>query len=92
MSWGNPLGFSSGPTPFEMANTSGVGEDCFEMRLRPSPTSEHPNRARVSFPCGRAILNDADAARTYLTTEQSSTIYAAAAYYLGWLQGKGAGE
>lgn len=88
MGWGAPLGFSSGKTPFEMANTAIVGDTHFFMKLRALPSDEHPHRARVTFPCGRATFDSEADARAYLTSEQSDTVYAAAGMYLGWLQGR----
>lgn len=88
MGWGAPLGFSSGKSPFEMANTSPIGTHGFEIRLRPMPTSDEPNRARVTFPTGHATFDSKDHAMNWLTTEQSECIYAAAGFYLGWLVGR----
>lgn len=88
MGWGAPLGFSSGKSPFELANSSPIGTPGFEIRLRAMPTEDAPDRAKVTFPTGHAIFDSAEHARTWLTTEQSDGIYAAAAMYLGWLAGK----
>lgn len=88
MSWGAPLGFSSGKSPLEMANTASAGDPEFELHYKALPTEEHPNRARVTFPTGRATFNNTDDAWMYLTTEQSTTIQIAAAYYLGHQQQK----
>lgn len=87
MGWGAPLGFSSGKTPFEHANSSPIGTPGYEIRLRAIPGEDTPLRARVSFPTGHARFDSAEHAMNWLTTEQSDGIYAAATYYLGWLAG-----
>lgn len=88
MGWGAPLGFSSGKSPLEMANSSPIGTPRFEISLRAKPTDDAPDRAKVTFTTGYATFDTAEHARTWLTTEQSDGIYAAAAMYLGWLAGK----
>jgi hypothetical protein len=65
MGWGAPLGFSSGPSPFDQANSAGPGEPGYFLKFRAMPTAEHPQRGRVSFPCGRATFDSPEDARRY---------------------------
>ena len=55
MGWGAPLGFSSGKTPFEMANTAIVGDTHFFMKLRALPSDEHPPAGECN-PCAVRVL------------------------------------
>ena len=83
MGWGAPLGFSSSKTPLELANTAIVGEPGFFLHYQAKPRPDLPDRAKITFPTGFAIINNVAEAIRYLTTEQSGCIHAAAALYLG---------
>jgi len=83
MSWGAPLGFSSGPSPFEMANTAGFGEPGWYCRFRPIPTVEFPFKARFRTPVASAVFDSPEDARAF--TEHPGDIKELARRYLAWV-------
>lgn len=85
MGWGNPLGFSSGKTPFELICTAAYGESGWYFCISGKPRPGLPRRARVTFPCGWATFDSADDAQRYLG--HPGDVPVAARAYLAWLDG-----
>lgn len=82
MGWGAPLGFSSGKSPFELANTAGFGEPGWYCRFRPKPTPEHPLRARLTSPCSFSTFDSPADARQYIDHPGDTKEHARR--YLAW--------
>lgn len=84
MGWGAPLGFSSGKTPFEQANTAGHGEPGWYCRFRPMPTPGYPLRARLTSPCAHSTFDSPEDARDYLDHPGDTKEHARR--YLAWAE------
>lgn len=85
MGWGAPLGFSSGKSPFEKANTATMGEPGWYWTLRPRPTPEHPLRARLYTPTAHATFESPEHATAWTIRENhSDTIVFLAETYIEW--------
>lgn len=62
----NMIGFHT-KSPFErIVVANNPGEPGWYMNVRPRPTIEHPLRASVAYPTGRATFDSPDDARLYL--------------------------
>lgn len=77
------LGFQH-PSPFDLANSAGPGEDGYFMRLRPKPTPEHPLRAIVRTPCASFVGRTPDEARAWLNHPGELSVLAA--HYIEWAE------
>lgn len=84
MSWGAPLGFSSGKSPLERIVAARHGEPGWYCRFRPTPTLEFPFRARLKTPCATARFDSAEDARLYV--DHPGEIALLASRYLRWVE------
>ena len=83
MGWGAPLGFSSGPTPFERISTASFGEPGWYCRFHPTPTAGSPLRASLRTPCAYATFHSPENAREFL--DHPGDIPELARRYLAWV-------
>lgn len=83
MGWGAPLGFSSGPSPFERIVSAHYGEPGWYCRFRHIPTAEFPLRARLMHPNGWATFNSPEDAALYLNHPGETPLMARR--YLAWV-------
>ena len=66
-------------------NTAGPGEEGYYIKIRPLPAPEHPNRAKVSTPCGHGIFYDVNDAQGFAGTPH----WDMAEVYMEWLHERG---
>ena len=82
MGWGAPLGFSSGPSPFEQIVSARYGEPGWYCRFRHMPTVEYPMRARLTHPNGWATFDSPEDATLYI--DHPGETSEMARRYLAW--------
>lgn len=84
MGWGAPLGFSSGPSPFERIVSARYGEPGWYCRFRHIPRPGLPLRARLLHPNGWATFESPDDAKKYL--DHPGETPEMARRYLAWVE------
>lgn len=63
-------------------NTAAPGEPGFYVQELPRPTADHPDRALMTTPCTRLVINDADHARQIIAKDNPGAFPLLAREYL----------